>query len=145
LLTAAREAVAQVRARFGPEPEQWRWGKVHRAHWQHPLSNDATATAFDVGPTSVDGGGDTLRNTGVGAPPFAAAGGSEYRLVADFAEPEHLWAVQNVGNSGQPGSPHYADQFAPWLAGQYHSIALRRTDAERDLDGRTTLVPEQRL
>jgi acyl-homoserine lactone acylase PvdQ len=49
--------------------------------------------------------------------------------------------VQNIGNSGQPGSPHYADQFAAWLAGEYHVVALNRADVERDLEGTTVLEP----
>lgn len=141
LQAAASAAVILARARFGPDLDRWRWSEVHQAHWQHPLSNAATAAAFDVGPAPVSGGGDTVRNTGLGRPPFAAGSGSEYRLVVDFAEPERFWAVQNVGNSGQPGSRHYADQFAPWLAGEYHAIELQRKAVERDADSRTTLLP----
>lgn len=141
LQAVAGAAVTLARSRFGPDLDHWRWGKVHQAHWQHPLSTTATAAVFDVGPAPVSGGADTVRNTGVGSPPFAAASGSEYRLVVDFAEPERFWAVQNAGNSGQPGSPHYADQLAPWLGGEYHAIELQRTAVERDLEGRTMLLP----
>jgi penicillin amidase len=55
-------------------------------------------------------------------------------LVVDFADPEHLLAVQNIGNSGRPESPHYRDQFADWLAGRYHVVSLKRADVERDLE-----------
>src|SRR5712691_12972857 len=73
-------------------------------------------------------------------PVLRATGGSEYRMVVDFAEPDRFLAVQNVGNSGQPGSPHYADQFPAWLAGEYHTVALNRVDVERDLEGTTILL-----
>ncbi|MGH2352580.1 MAG: penicillin acylase family protein, partial [Chloroflexota bacterium] len=141
LRQAAREAVAEVRRRFGDDPAGWRWERIHQAHWRHALSNPATAPAFDVGPASVDGCADTVRNTGLSAS-FGANSGAEYRLVVDFAEPEHFWAVQNAGNSGQPGSPHYVDQFAPWLAGAYHVVHLRRADVERDREGKTVLDPQ---
>ncbi len=62
-------------------------------------------------------------------------------MVVDFAQPDRLRAVQNISNSGQPGSPHYADQFAAWLAGEYHVVALNRTDVEQDLEGTTVLEP----
>jgi len=52
-----------------------------------------------------------------------------------------ILAAQNVGNSGQLGSPHYADQFPAWLAGTYHVVCLQRADVEQDLEGATTIEP----
>jgi acyl-homoserine lactone acylase PvdQ len=51
--------------------------------------------------------------------------------------------VQNVGNSGQPSSPHYADQFEAWLAGSYHVVSLQRADVQRDAEGTTLLQPDR--
>jgi penicillin G amidase len=141
LEAVAREVVERVRARHGSDPLQWQWGKVHQVQWRHPLSRPGQ-TQFDIGPAAVDGGADTLRNTGAGQPAFAAAGGAEYRLIVDFAEPERFLAVQNVGNSGEPGSPHYADQFDAWLVGEYHVVSLNRSDVERDAE-HTTLLHRQ--
>jgi penicillin amidase len=111
---------------------------VHQAHWRHPLSGDGPSW-LDIGPAPVDGGNETLRNTGAGQPAFSANGGAEYRLVVDFAEPDRFLAVQNIGNSGVPGSPHFADQFEPWLAGEYHVVSLLRADVEAELDRATVL------
>jgi penicillin amidase len=144
LEATAKEAIAALRKRHGVEPGAWTWGNVHRAHFRHPLSNDANASALDIGPAGCPGGAETVSNTGVGAAPeFGAVGGVEYRLLVDFAEPDRFWAVQNAGNSGQPGSPHYADQFEDWIAGRYHEVSLKREDIERDPENRTTLVPAQ--
>jgi penicillin amidase len=140
LEAAARTAMDQVRARHGTDPAGWQWGRVHHAHWRHPLSTPERDW-LDVAPAPVDGGSDTVRNTGAGQPAFAASSGAEYRMVVDFVQPDRLLAVQNIGNSGQPGSPHYADQFAAWLAGEYHVVALRRPEVERDLEGTTILQP----
>jgi penicillin G amidase len=140
IAAAARTAFERLRLRHGSNPDGWRWGEVHQAHWRHPLS-DPAQTAFDIGPEPVDGGPDCIRNTGAGQPAFSAASGAEYRLVVDFAEPDRFRAVQNIGNSGQPGSPHYSDQFEAWRAGQYHVVSLRREDVERDAEGTTTLEP----
>jgi penicillin amidase len=140
LESAAKQTLERVRTRHGGDPAGWQWGRVHHAHWRHPLSAPEREW-LDVGPAPVDGGSDTVRNTGAGQPAFAAASGAEYRMVVDFAEPDRLLAVQNIGNSGQPGSPHYADQFAAWLAGEYHVVALRRAEVERVLEGTTILEP----
>jgi len=128
LLAIAAAAVQLLRARHGVD---WQWANVHQAHWRHPLDRPE----FDIGPHPVDGSGDTVRNTGM----VGALGGAEYRIVVDFAEPERFLAVQNIGNSGQPGTPHYADQFQPWLAGEYHEVCLRRADVERDLESSTVV------
>lgn len=132
---AAAEAVRRVRTRYGSDQSEWQWGAVHKAHWLHPLSAPERRW-MDIGPEPLDGGAETVRNTGVG--PFEsgldAVGGAEYRLVVDFADPEHILAVQNIGNSGRPDSPHYRDQFADWLAGRYHVVSLKREDVEHDLE-----------
>jgi penicillin amidase len=133
LIATAALAMEQVRTRFGTDANGWRWGSVHQAYWRHPLSSPERPE-FDLGPRDMDGGSDTLRNTGLGQPGYSAVSGAEYRLVVDFAEPHRFRAVQNIGNSGRPGSPHYADQFADWLAGRYHVVSLNREDVERDLE-----------
>ena len=109
-----KQAVATLRARLGADPAGWQWERVHIAHWHHPVS--AVRRAFDIGPAPVDGGSHTVRNTGGELPPHGASSGAEYRIVVDFATPASFLAVQNIGNSGVPGSPHYRDQFQPWIA-----------------------------
>jgi penicillin G amidase len=138
VIATAIQTHAELKARFGDEASGWQWGRVHQAHWRHPLSGNGQGE-LDIGPAPVDGGSETIRNTGAGQPAFAAAGGAEYRLVVDFAEPDRLFAVQNIGNSGVPGTPHYADQFGPWLAGEYHVVSLRRAEVESNLERVTQL------
>jgi penicillin amidase len=89
----------------------------------------------------VDGGSHTLRNTGGELPPHAASSGAEYRIVVDFSAPESFLAVQNIGNSGVPDSPHYKDQFEPWLRGEYHTVQLRRDRVEADCESTTIIQP----
>ena len=107
-----REAVREVRARYGQDPAGWRWGAVHLAHFTHPLSTPVLAPFCDLGPAGIAGTFSTVRNTGLGdSPLFHAASGAEYQLVADLGDEARLLANQSQGQSGQPGSPHYGDQF----------------------------------
>ena len=140
IVSAAAEAMARVRSRYGEDQSKWTWGDVHQAHWKHPLSAP-DRTSFDIGPAPLNGGADTVRNTGAGDPAFSASSGAEYRLVVDFAEPDRFLAVQNIGNSGNPEDPHYADQFADFVAGRYHVVHLQREDLERDAEGTLVLHP----
>ncbi|HEX5326043.1 MAG TPA: penicillin acylase family protein, partial [Acetobacteraceae bacterium] len=142
VVAVAQQSVERLRARLGDDPGSWRWERVHVVHWHHPLSNPATSAAFDIGPAPVDGGSHTVRNTGGELPPHAASSGAEYRLVVDFAAPESFLAVQNIGNSGVPGSPHYRDQFESWLSGEYHEVHLRRDRVEAHCEATTRIQPD---
>jgi penicillin G amidase len=123
-IAAAKASVDQLTERLGPLPQEWRWERVHLVHWRHPLSGSQAGDGFDIGPVDVDGGSHTIRNTGGELAPHEANSGAEYRIVVDFTEPHHFQAVQNIGNSGVPGSPHYKDQFEDWRSGRYHVVEL---------------------
>ncbi len=137
VVAVARRALQALHARLGADEAAWQWGRVHQAHWHHPIG-EAT---FDIGPREVDGGSHTLRNTGGELPPHAASSGAEYRIVVDFANPDSFLAVQNIGNSGVPGTPHYRDQFDAWLRGEYHVVHLRRERVEADCESATVIEP----
>lgn len=137
----AAESLRDLTARLGSDPALWAWGRVHIAHWRHPISATATASAFDIGPAPVDGGSHTLRNTGGELPPHAATSGAEYRIVVDFSEPDRFRAVQNIGNSGVPGSRFYRDQFRDWLDGTYHVMHLTRAGVESVRVSATVVEP----
>ncbi len=137
----ARESIAALAAKLGEDRAGWLWGRVHLAHWKHPMSSGATSDAFDIGPAPVDGGSHTLRNTGGELPPHRATSGAEYRIIVDFAKPLSFLAVQNIGNSGVPGSPFYRDQFDAWRRGAYHVVHLTRDGVEADLIATTTVAP----
>lgn len=92
-VAVGKQAITRLKARLGEDPAAWRWGRVHTAHWRHPLANAASGTAFDIGPAPVDGGSHTVRNTGGEMPPHGANAGTEYRIVVDFAAPDAVSAT----------------------------------------------------
>ncbi|HSU04789.1 MAG TPA: penicillin acylase family protein [Acetobacteraceae bacterium] len=141
LAAVAKQTVAHLREHLGANPATWRWERVHIAHWRHPLSSPALRDALDIGPAPVDGGSHTVRNTGGELPPHHATSGAEYRIVVDFTAPESFQAVQNIGNSGVPGSAHYRDQFAPWLRGEYHVVHLHRDRVQAVCEETTNIQP----
>ena len=138
VVAVARRTLATLQSRLGSDEASWQWGRLHQAHWHHPVGD----TEFDIGPHEVDGGSHTLRNTGGELPPHAASSGTEYRIVVDFTAPDAFLAVQNIGNSGVPGDPHYRDQFEPWLRGEYHVVHLRREAVEANCESRTIIQPD---
>ncbi len=49
--------------------------------------------------------------------PFAVEVGPSYRQLVDLGVPEDCRWIVAGGASGDPRSPHYADQITPWNAG----------------------------
>ena len=102
----------------GRDPRQWRWGDSHQAVLVHPLG------AAEGGPGRLPGvpmGGDadTLQAAGYGwraGAPFTVASLSVYRQVVDLADGRSASFVIPGGASGDPASPHFADQLAEWAA-----------------------------
>jgi penicillin amidase len=140
LLGAIGEALSRLRRRFHGDSPRWSWGAAHLAHWRHPLGAPDGAAGWEIGPMQVGGGADTVCNTGTG-PAYDANSGAEYRVVVDFASPDRIWAVQNTGNSGVPGSPHYADQLLPWAKGEYHVVHLDLRAYSDEIESRSVLTP----
>lgn len=124
-LRAMQAALDELATRLGPDPAGWQWGRLHVLPLKHVLSGRGDlGTLLDRGGAGVRGDFVTVCNTGLG-PAFEAASGAGYRLIADLAEAgDVLWAIDAGSQSGQPGSPHYADQFEEWLAARYHEIPL---------------------
>ncbi|PSQ31061.1 penicillin acylase family protein [Halobacteriales archaeon SW_6_65_46] len=73
---------------------------------QFPLS------FLDYPQLTTDGGPFTVSN-------FRGSAGSSWRMVVAG---EEAYGVIPGGQSGNPYSPHYADQLDPWANGGYHSI-----------------------
>ena len=144
---AAGAALTWLRERLGPDPADWRWGVAHTVTWRHPLSGggppelrEAAAAVFDVGPFPTTGGTGTVRAAGYNpAQPFRVSGGATYRLVADLSPGGGLRTTTTTGQSGHPGSPHYADQAPLWLSDAY--LTLSFDDSDTPGHGTTRIRP----
>jgi len=92
------------------------WGTAHRMLPLHVLADVPGVTAPGAAiATPLDGDGDTVRCTG-SAPGLTdrSTRGPVARWAWDLADREQsLWNVP-FGASGDPGSPHFADQHPQW-------------------------------
>ena len=116
--------------RLGPDMLSWQWGNIHKVALDHTLSGRGEIFAtLDRGGDPVGGSGITVCNTGFD-PNYLAGMGANYRLNADLADPNGLWAVDAAGQSGHPGSPNYCDQLSSWLVADLHYLPLDRARVE---------------
>jgi penicillin G amidase len=135
-------AVAKVQKLLGNDPAQWSWGKLHTAKLRHPLATlgPAYAKAFNLGPVPRGGDAQTPNNTRHDEQ-FQQLHGASYRQLFDLADWDRGLATSTPGQSGQPGSPHYADLLPLWAEGQYFPLAYSRAKVEQVAENRLHLKP----
>jgi len=142
LLASLQEAVVEGQKLLGEEDvKAWRWGALHRIRFHHPLAIDAQRRKFfDLGPVERPGDGYTVCATA--GPGFTQASGASYREIFDLADWDRSVAINTPGQSGQPGSPHYADLLPLWADGKYFSLPYSRAAVERNTAHKLVLEPQ---
>lgn len=94
--------------RLGADESKWRWGNIYQANFQHPLAVvPIIGSQFTVRYTNVNGSGQTPN---VGA--FVSM-----RHIASPGNWDQTRLVIPLGQSGNPDSPHWKDQFEAWRTG----------------------------
>ena len=117
IVRALTGAVAELRATLGPDPEAWRWGRIHATQPRHPLSllRPELASRLDPPSVAIGGDGDTVQAAGFAAPTgYGLTLTSVARYAFDLGDWEQSGWVVPLGVSGDPESRHYADQAAAW-------------------------------
>jgi penicillin amidase len=119
-------ALDDLTGRLGPDMKGWTWGRLHTLQQKHFLSGRGDlGRLLDLSGLPVCGDGTTVCSNTPDAN-YQAYLGAGYRMVADMADPRcGLSSVEVAGVSGQPHSPHYADQIEPWNAGRLFYVPLR--------------------
>jgi penicillin amidase len=138
-------AVPKVKKRLGDDPEKWAWGKMHTAPFRHPLAGLGPEydKAFSLGPVPRPGDGLTPNATSIDLATYQQIAGASYRHVLDLADWDRGLATSTPGQSGQPGSPHYADLLPLWAEGEYFPLAFSRTKVEEVMKHRLHLKPKE--
>ncbi|MFL5801651.1 MAG: penicillin acylase family protein [Roseiflexaceae bacterium] len=139
--------VAELQTEYGDDVRLWIYGRKHVLTFRHPLDAVPTlARLLDRGPFPTGGDVDTVR---MGHLPRIFAGPSfyvapSYRQICDTADWDRSQSIHPPGQSGQPGSRHYADLLQHWLRVEYHPMLWSRARVEAAAVDRLTLEPENR-
>lgn len=141
LREALEAALERGRKLLGSDPTSWRWGRLHTAHFRHPLSNNPERSQlFDL--PQVERGGDAHTPNATGGAGLRQESGASYRHIVDLADWDRAVFTNAPGQSGQPGSRHYADLLPLWAEGSYAPLLYTRQAIERNTLHRLVLVPE---
>ncbi len=109
--------MSSLAARFGSDPNNWRWGTVHQAVFAHPFLRAVPILgALTTSRIAVPGDGATLDRGGTDEA-LEAVHGASYRGVYDLADLDRSLFVVTPGQSGNPLSRHARDFLTRWRDG----------------------------
>lgn len=109
LLSACdKSSRASLSTSLGVDPSTWTWGRVFVSRFTHPLAAvPLLGSQFSTPAVGLDGSGQTP-NVGPGV---------SMRHIASPGNWDATRLVLPLGESGDPRSPHFKDQFDAWRTG----------------------------
>lgn len=146
MAAALGAAVRWLRRRAGPGPAYWAWGHLRMLRLDHLLFGGQRwlAPAFNLGPFPCGGDCNTISQAGArpATPTAFTHNMANLRAVFDLADPARSRFVLCGGQSGNPCSPHYADQLPLWLAGEALTPPWHQADVIRAAKATLRLLPD---
>eukprot|EP00475_Leptophrys_vorax_P024222 TRINITY_DN3338_c0_g1_i1.p1 TRINITY_DN3338_c0_g1~~TRINITY_DN3338_c0_g1_i1.p1 ORF type:complete len:556 (+),score=146.05 TRINITY_DN3338_c0_g1_i1:90-1757(+) len=138
-----RAVLRQLSEKFGSsDPQDWRWGTVHKYSSVHPFSKKLGPKPFNVGPVEVPGTDYSVNVCSFEKDTFE--GGQMvtvcWRMVADMADLENSAFSQIVpGQSGQVSSEFYGNRLEDWANVRYHKMHWTREQVDSATKYKLTL------
>jgi penicillin amidase len=118
----------------------WQQGKAFPLDIEHPIFSHSAmvqrliAVPTGTGPQPQSGDLTTVKQVG------AAFGPSE-RFTADLSDPDRTTLNLVLGQSGNPASPWYMDQFQDWLHGRTYPLPFTPAAVQPTITHSLTLTP----
>ena len=118
----------------------WQQGKASPLNIEHPifarskLIQQLIGLRVGTGPQSQSGDATTTKQVGL------AFGPSE-RFTADLSDPDHTTLNIVLGESGNPASPWFMDQFHDWLRGTTYTLPFSQAAIQAATTHTLTLTP----
>jgi penicillin amidase len=105
------DAHSALTRRLGADESQWTWGRYAQSRFAHPLAAvPMIGQQFQIAPFPLNGSG------GIIGPTVNVGSSVSMRLIADASDWDRTQHGIALGVSGDPASPHWADQLADWRA-----------------------------
>ena len=123
-------ALDELSKAYGPDMNEWRWGRAHVAEFRHPLFSSVPAIGrYIEASIPADGGLDTINRGGFSVRsavrPYQDTLAPGLRVVTDMSDLDHARFMIVPGEAGNPLSEHYADLVRPWRDGYMLMIDTR--------------------
>jgi penicillin amidase len=150
------EAVDWLSERYGRNPAEWRWGRLHTMSFVHiPIGQSGIALAerlFNTTPIPARGAnfavnlaGTTFSVSTFVSPqeqPFEVVYGVSQRMILDLGNPDNSLAINSTGQSEHLFHPHREDLISMWQNVEYHPMFFTQEAVEKNAEAVLTLTPK---
>ncbi|HEY3790151.1 MAG TPA: penicillin acylase family protein [Urbifossiella sp.] len=141
--------IRRLRRDVGPAPAFWAWGHLRQLRLDHPLFGRhwLLGRLFNLGPVPCGGDQNTISQAGVRPlrPEDFPHNIANLRTVFDLGDLSKSAFALCGGQSGNPCSPHFADQFPLWQEGETIAIPWTQQDVVRAAKTTLSLVPSSKV
>jgi penicillin amidase len=136
----------RLRREVGPSAPFWAWGHLRQLRLEHHLfgKHRLLGRIFNLGPVPCGGDQNTISQAGARPlhPTDFTHNMANLRSVFDLADLSKSRFVLCGGQSGNPCSPHHADQLPLWQAGESIPMPWTQDEVIRSAKDTLRLLPE---
>lgn len=134
LVRVLADAVEESKRSYGNEAGKWDYGSYFAFSLAHPVVSRVPFVGkyFTIGPLPMSGSSTTVKQT-------SRRLGPSMRFVADLSNWENSLHNITTGQSGQPFSPHFRDQWESYYQGRSHPMRFAGVKGKRVIE----VVPAQ--
>jgi penicillin amidase len=125
LLRAAVDAVEEGQRLQGPNVKKWNYGKYTEVTITHPVIHQIpfVGSYFDIGPEPMSGSSTTVKQT-------TKRLGPSMRMAADLSDWDGSLLNITIGQSGQPLSWHYRDEWRHYYVGESFPMQYGKVESK---------------
>ncbi|MBA3552519.1 MAG: penicillin acylase family protein [Actinobacteria bacterium] len=144
LREALDAALDELTAAFGPDIAAWSWGGLHSVRFAGPLAVIPDLAELFTGGVAPMGGDEQTVLQGLFEPgvSYEAVVVPSWRQIVDLADLDRSVGTNTVGQSGNPASPHFKDQFELWSTGRLHPLPFTRGAVMEAAESVVRLLPD---
>ncbi len=128
LLKCLSEAIEEGEKSEGSKITRWDYGQFNRLRIANPVAGQLPLIGkyFDIGPIPMSGSPTTIKQS-------TGHLGPSMRMIVDFSDLDRSLQNITIGESGQPLSKHYKDQWASYYGGTSFPMEFHKIDAREVL------------
>jgi penicillin amidase len=145
LVETLSAVVRNLRLTVGPGRAYWAWGHQRRLRLEHPLfgKHRWLGPAFNIGPVPYGGDCNTVSQAGArpANPTDFTHNMCNLRTVFDLGDLANSRYILCGGQSGNPLSDHFADQFPIWQRGEAVTLPWDQASVIRAAKQTMRLLP----